>query len=83
VFCFEQVALILGPNIVLTAWPYVPTLHEQGIPHDGSPTEVAQPEPLPSTSEPSDVLKLQRTIDSLEQENTWLKVQLVRVVCAR
>jgi len=44
--------------------------------------KIAPPEPLPSTSERSDVLKLQRTIDSLEQENTWLKVQLVRVVRA-
>jgi len=39
------------------------------------------PEPLPA-SESSDVLQMQRTIDTLQQENTWLKVQLVRVVRA-
>jgi len=38
---------------------------------------IEPPEPLPATSEPSDVLQLQRTIDSLQQENTWLKVQPV------
>jgi hypothetical protein len=43
---------------------------------------IEPPETLPTTSEPSDVLQLQRTIDSLQQENTWLKVQLVRVVRA-
>jgi hypothetical protein len=32
------------------------------------------------TSEPSDVLRLQRTIDSLERENAWLKAQLARIV---
>ena len=39
------------------------------------------PEPK-SDSEPSDVPQMQRAIDSLQQENTWLKVQLVRVVRA-
>jgi len=32
------------------------------------------------TSEPSDVLHLQRTIDSLEKENTWLKERLARII---
>jgi hypothetical protein len=35
--------------------------------------------PLPVTSEPSDVLHLQRTIDSLEKENAWLKAELARM----
>ena len=38
------------------------------------------PEPLSAASEPTDVLQLQRTIVSLRQENTWLKVLPVRVV---
>jgi hypothetical protein len=37
------------------------------------------PEAAP-VSEPSDVLRLQRTIDSLEKENAWLKAQLARTV---
>jgi hypothetical protein len=37
------------------------------------PPEAAPP------SEPSDVLHLQRTIDSLEKENAWLKEQLARI----
>jgi hypothetical protein len=36
--------------------------------------------PLPAPSEPSDVLHLQRTIDSLEKENAWLKEQLARMI---
>jgi hypothetical protein len=41
--------------------------------------KIAPPGPLPaSSSEPSDVLHLQRTIDSLEKENAWLKAQLAR-----
>jgi hypothetical protein len=32
------------------------------------------------TSEPPDVLHLQRTIESLEQENAWLKEQLTRAI---
>jgi hypothetical protein len=35
--------------------------------------------PLPAPNEPSDVLHLQRTIDSLEKENAWLKEQLARI----
>jgi hypothetical protein len=31
-------------------------------------------------SEPPDVLHLQRTIESLEQENAWLKEQLARAI---
>jgi hypothetical protein len=40
---------------------------------------IAPPGPLPA-NEPSDVLRLQRTIDSLQQENAWLKEQLARIV---
>jgi len=40
---------------------------------------IAPPKPLPA-NEPLDVLQLQRTIDSLEQENAWLKEQLARIV---
>ena len=36
------------------------------------------PGPLPA-GEPSDVLHLQRTIDSLKKENAWLKEQLARI----
>jgi len=38
--------------------------------------KIAQPGPLPAANEPADVLHLQRTIDSLEQENAWLREQL-------
>jgi hypothetical protein len=41
------------------------------------PTE---PLPLSAAGEPSDVLHLQRTIDSLERENAWLKAELARMV---
>ena len=40
--------------------------------------KIAPPVPLPALSEPYDVLHLQRTIDSLEKENAWLKEQLAR-----
>jgi hypothetical protein len=40
--------------------------------------KVAPPEP--ATCEPADVLRLQRTIDSLEKENAWLKEQLARAI---
>jgi IS1 family transposase len=44
-------------------------------------SKVAPPEAVPVvTSEPSDVLRLQRTIESLERENAWLKAQLARIV---
>jgi hypothetical protein len=36
--------------------------------------------PLPAPREPADVLHLQRTIDSLEKENAWLKEQLARMI---
>ena len=42
--------------------------------------DIAPPGPLPSASEPSDVLHLQRTIDSLANEIAWLKEQLARIV---
>ena len=41
---------------------------------------IPPPGPLPAPSEPSDVLHLQRTIDSLEKENAWLKEQLARMI---
>jgi hypothetical protein len=40
----------------------------------------APPEAEPVSSEPSDVLHLQRTIESLEKENAWLKAQLARII---
>ena len=41
----------------------------------------APPGPLAAgTSEPPDVLHLQRTIYSLERENAWLKAQLALIV---
>jgi hypothetical protein len=42
--------------------------------------KIAPPGPLPATTEPSDVLHFQRTIDSLENENAWLKEQLARAI---
>jgi hypothetical protein len=42
--------------------------------------EKIAPSPVPALAEPSDVLAFQRTIESLEQENTWLKEQLARIV---
>jgi hypothetical protein len=42
--------------------------------------KIAPPGPLPVASEPSDVLHLQRTMDSLEQENAWLREQLARII---
>jgi hypothetical protein len=41
---------------------------------------IGRPEPLAPTGEPPDVLSLQRTIKSLEQENAWLKEQLARII---
>jgi hypothetical protein len=37
------------------------------------------PEAEPVSSEPADVLNFRRTIDSLEQENAWLRELLRRV----
>ena len=34
--------------------------------------------PLPARAKPPDVLTLQHTIKSLEQENAWLKEQLAK-----
>jgi hypothetical protein len=34
---------------------------------------------LPGAGEPSDVLRLQRTIESLQKENIWLKEQLAKI----
>jgi hypothetical protein len=41
--------------------------------------EKIAPPGLPA-SEPPDVLHLQRTIESLEQENAWLKEQLAHAI---
>jgi hypothetical protein len=54
-------------------------VHEKGNAIMVSQEKIAPPGRLPA-SEPPDVLHLQRTIDSLEQENAWLKEQLARVV---
>jgi hypothetical protein len=42
-------------------------------------SNVTPPEAAPVSSEPTDVLHLQLTIDSLEKENAWLKEQLARI----
>jgi hypothetical protein len=42
--------------------------------------KIVQPGSLPAPGEPADVLHLQRTIDSLEKENAWLKEQLARMI---
>ena len=42
--------------------------------------KIVPPGPLPAPSEPSDVLHLQRAIDSLEQENAWLKERLAQIL---
>jgi hypothetical protein len=41
--------------------------------------KIKPPGPLPARPKPPDVLTLQHTIKSLEQENAWLKGQLARV----
>jgi hypothetical protein len=44
-------------------------------------SKVVLPQALPiPAGEPSDVLHLQRTIDSLERENAWPKEQLARLI---
>jgi hypothetical protein len=41
--------------------------------------KIAPPNPLPVlSSEPSDVLALERTIESLKQENAWLRERLAQ-----
>jgi hypothetical protein len=43
--------------------------------------KIAPPDPLPVVaSEPFDVLLSQRTIESLEQENAWLKERLAHIM---
>jgi hypothetical protein len=42
--------------------------------------KITLPGALPGPSEPADVLHLQRTIESLEQENAWLREQLRRII---
>jgi hypothetical protein len=42
--------------------------------------KIAPPCTLPVRREPADVLLLRRTIESLEQENAWLKEQLARII---
>jgi len=56
-------------------------LHEEGATHMPAFQEKnAPPRPLPfPTREPPDVLLLQRTIKSLEQENAWLKERLAQL----
>jgi len=45
--------------------------------------KIAPPGPLPDHTEPLDVLLLQRTIESVEQENEWLKEHLAGIVRAK
>jgi hypothetical protein len=42
--------------------------------------KVAPPGPLSDSTEPPDVLSLNRTIESLKRENVWLKQQLERAM---
>jgi hypothetical protein len=43
--------------------------------------KISPPGPLSVlASEPSDVVLSQRTIESLEQENAWLKERLARII---
>jgi hypothetical protein len=42
--------------------------------------KITPPGPLPARTKSPDVLKLQNTIKSLEQENAWLKEQLAHMV---
>jgi hypothetical protein len=42
--------------------------------------KIAPPGPLRASPKPPDVLTLQLTIKSLEQENAWLKEHLARIV---
>jgi hypothetical protein len=42
--------------------------------------KIAARGPLPVLREPADVLLLRRTIESLKQENAWLKEQLARII---
>jgi hypothetical protein len=39
--------------------------------------KIAPPGPLPDSTEPPDVLSLNRTIESLTRENAWLRAQLL------
>jgi hypothetical protein len=42
--------------------------------------KITPPGPLAARTKRPDVLTLQHTIKSLEQENAWLKEQLARIV---
>ena len=42
--------------------------------------KITPPGPLPARTKPPDVLTLQHAIESLEQENAWLKEELARIV---
>jgi hypothetical protein len=42
--------------------------------------KITPPGPLPARTKPPDVPTLQHTINSLKQENAWLKEQLARIV---
>jgi hypothetical protein len=55
-------------------------INESEGPSNVRKLKVVPQEALPVTSEPLDVLHLQRTIDSLEKENGWLKEQLARII---
>jgi hypothetical protein len=47
-------------------------------PHADLPREDFAAGPLPDSTEPTDVMSLNRTIESLKRENAWLKQQLER-----
>jgi hypothetical protein len=42
--------------------------------------KITPPDPMAARTKRPDVLTLQHTIKSLEQENAWLKEQLARIV---
>jgi hypothetical protein len=42
--------------------------------------KITPPGPLPARTKPPDVLTLQHTMKFLEQENSWLREQLARIV---
>jgi hypothetical protein len=43
-------------------------------------SKIPPPETELAASEPPDVLHMQRTIESLEKENAWLKAELARLI---
>ena len=73
--CFAKVRRLV------TTTPRTIALQEMGIVMKIYQEKIAPPGPLPVlASKPSDVLLSQRTIESREQENAWLKERLTRII---